>query len=91
MDTMLNPKQKQKVVTQHATHEGDTGSSEVQIALFTEEIEALTKHLKKHSKDNSSRTGLLKMVAKRKRLLDYLKKEAPTRYSKIVKELELKK
>ncbi len=88
---MLNPKQKQKVVTLHATHEGDTGSSEVQIALFTEEIEALTKHLKKHSKDNSSRTGLLKMVAKRKRLLDYLKKEAPARYTKIVKELELKK
>ena len=88
---MLNPKQKQKVVTRHATHEGDTGSSEIQIALFTEEIEALTKHLKKHTKDNSSRRGLLKMVAKRKRLLDYLKKEAPIRYNKIVKELELKK
>lgn len=91
MKLMLNPKQKQRVVTQHAMHEGDTGSSEVQIALFTEEIEALAKHLKKHSKDNSSRTGLLKMVAKRKRLLDYLKKESPTRYTKIVKELELKK
>ena len=88
---MLNPKQKQKVITRHAAHNGDTGSSEVQIALFTEEIEALAKHLKKHPKDNSSRTGLLKMVAKRKRLLDYLKKEAPSRYTKIVKELELKK
>jgi len=88
---MLNPKQKQKVVTKHATHEGDTGSSEVQIALFTEEIEALAKHLKKHSKDNSSRTGLLKMVATRKRLLDYLKKEAPSRYAKIIKELDLKR
>lgn len=88
---MLNPKQKVKVVNEHALHEGDTGSSEVQIALFTEEIGALTKHLKKHTKDNSSRRGLLKMVAKRKRLLDYLKKEAPARYTKIIKELDLKK
>ena len=88
---MLNPKQKQKIVTKHSLHEGDTGSSEVQIALFTTEIEALTKHLRKHPKDNSSRRGLLKMVAKRKRLLDYLKKEAPARYNKIVKGLELKK
>jgi small subunit ribosomal protein S15 len=88
---MLAPKQKQKIISRYSVHEKDTGSSEVQIALFTEEIEALTKHLKKHPKDNSSRRGLLKMVAKRKRLLDYLKKEAPTRYNKIVKELELKK
>jgi len=88
---MLNPKTKTKIVTEHATHEGDTGSAEVQIALFTQEIESLSKHLKKHLKDNSSRTGLLKMVAKRKRLLDYLKKESATRYSKIVKELGLKK
>lgn len=88
---MLNPKTKQKIVSQHAQHEGDTGSAEVQIALFTEEIEALAKHLKKHLKDNSSRTGLLKMVSKRKRLLDFLKKEAPARYAKIAKELGLKK
>ena len=91
MKSVLNPKQKQKVITEHALHEGDTGSAEVQIALFTEEIEALAKHLKKHAKDNSSRRGLLKMVAKRKRLLDYLKKEAPARHAKIIKELELKK
>ena len=88
---MLKPKTKQKIVGQHALHEGDTGSAEVQIALFTQEIEVLAKHLKKHVKDNSSRTGLLKMVAKRRRLLDYLKKEAPTRYGKIIKELDLKK
>lgn len=88
---MLRPKVKQKIVGQHAKHEGDTGSAEVQIALFTEEIEVLSKHLKKHLKDNSSRTGLLKMVAKRRRLLDYLKKESPTRHSKIVKKLGLKK
>ena len=88
---MLNTKVKQKIVGQHAKHEKDTGSAEVQIALFSEEIESLAKHLKKHQKDNSSRTGLLKMVSKRKRLLDYLKKEAPTRHAKIVKELGLKK
>ena len=88
---MLNPKTKQKIVGQHAQHENDTGSAEVQIALFTREIEVLAKHLKKHQKDNSSRTGLLKMVSKRKRLLDYLKKESPVRYEKIAKELGLKK
>ncbi len=88
---MLNPKQKTKIVNQHALHQGDTGSAEVQIAIFTQEIESLAKHLKKHLKDNSSRTGLLKMVSKRKRLLDYLKKEDQTRYSKIIKELGLKK
>ncbi|MBI2669898.1 MAG: 30S ribosomal protein S15 [Candidatus Yanofskybacteria bacterium] len=90
-EKVLNTKTKQKIVGQHAKHEGDTGSAEVQIALFTEEIEVLSKHLKKHQKDNSSRTGLLKMVAKRKRLLDYLKKESPTRHAKIIKELGLKK
>ena len=88
---MLNSKLKLKIVGQHAKHEKDTGSAEVQIALFTQEIEVLAKHLKKHQKDNSSRTGLLKMVSKRKRLLDYLKKESPTRHAKIVKELGLKK
>lgn len=88
---MLNPKQKTKIMSEHAIHQGDTGSAEVQIALFTEEIESLTKHLKKHAKDNSSRTGLLKMVAKRRRLMDYLKKESETRYGKIVKDLGLKK
>lgn len=88
---MLKSKVKQKIVSEHAKHEKDTGSAEVQIALFTQEIESLSKHLKKHQKDNSSRTGLLKMVSKRKRLLDYLKKESPTRHAKIVKELGLKK
>lgn len=91
MNPMLKTKEKTKIVGKHATHEGDTGSPEVQVALFTEEIERLAKHLKKHAKDNSSRTGLLKMVAKRKRLMDYLQKESPTRYSRIVKELGLKK
>lgn len=88
---MLNAKDKGKIIGKHSIHEKDTGSPEVQIALFSAEIERLAKHLKKHIKDNSSRTGLLKMVAKRKRLMDYLQKESPSRYGKVVKELSLKK
>ena len=88
---MLKPKQKTKIITKHKTHEKDTGSSEVQIAIFTEQISQLAKHLKKHPKDNHSRRGLLKMVAKRKKMLDYLKDENEKRYKKIVKKLELKR
>ena len=88
---MLTPKQKAKLIEAHRTHEKDTGSPESQIALFSSEIEALSRHLKKHTKDNSSRVGLLKMVAKRKRLLDYLKRTGPKRYDKLVAKLGLKK
>lgn len=88
---MLNSKQKSGIISKHGIHEKDTGSADVQVALFSEEIERLAKHLKKHVKDNSSRTGLLKMVAKRRRLLEFLKKESPKRYEKIIKELGLKK
>lgn len=88
---MLNPKKKAKLLQEHRIHEKDTGSPESQIALFTAEIEALTKHLKKHVKDNSSRIGLLKMVAKRKRLMDYLKRIDPKRYERLAKRLDLKK
>lgn len=88
---MLTPQQKTKILTQYRVHEKDTGSPEAQIALFSEEIVHLTKHLKKHGKDNSSRMGLLKMVAKRKRLLDYLKREDPKRHASILKKLGLGK
>ena len=88
---MLNHKQKSGIISKYSLHEKDTGSAAVQVALFSEEIEKLTKHLKKHVKDNSSRTGLLKMVAKRRRLLDFLKKESPKKYAKTIKELGLKK
>lgn len=88
---MLTTKQKAKLLEQHRIHEKDTGSPESQIALFSTEIGALTKHLKKHVKDNSSRIGLLKMVAKRKRLLDYLKRQDATRYEQLIKKLGLKK
>jgi small subunit ribosomal protein S15 len=87
---MLTPKQKSKLLAEHRIHEKDTGSPESQIAIFTTEIEALTKHLKKHAKDNSSRVGLLKMVAKRKRLLDYLKRSDEKRYAKLTSKLGLK-
>lgn len=88
---MIDPKSKTKIIKQYSVHEKDTGSADVQVALFTEEIERLARHLKKHVKDNSSRTGLLKMVSKRRRLLEYLKKTAPKRYAKVVKDLGLKK
>ena len=88
---MLKPKKKLKLIEEFKSHEKDTGSSEVQIAIFTEQINQLVKHLKKHPKDNHSRRGLLKMVSKRKRLLDYLKNEDEKRYKSIIKKLELKK
>jgi len=88
---MLKPTKKTKIIKEYKVHDKDTGSSEVQIAIFTKQIEELTKHLKKHSKDNHSRLGLLKMVAKRKRLLDYLKSEDEKRYKKIIKKLGLKR
>jgi len=87
---MLTPKQKAKLLAEHRIHDKDTGSPESQIAIFSTEIEALTKHLKKHAKDNSSRVGLLKMVAKRKRLLDYLKRSDEKRYAKLTSKLGLK-
>lgn len=88
---MLNAQQKSKIIEKHAEHAKDTGSAEVQIALFTQEIERLSKHLKKHQKDNSSRTGLLKMVGKRRRLLEYLRKHQPEKHTQVIKELGLKK
>ena len=85
----LTTQQKSKVLEQVRIHDKDTGSAEAQIALFTKEIESLAKHLKKHGKDNSSRLGLLKMVAKRKRLTDYLKREYPKRHNTLAKKLGL--
>lgn len=88
---MLTPKQKTKIIGGIKLHERDTGSAEVQVGLLSEEIKRLVKHLKSHLKDNHSRRGLLKMVSKRKRLLDYLKRESSKRYNSIVKKLKLKK
>lgn len=89
MFAMLTKDDKIKVLKSVQLHEKDTGSAEAQVALFSEEIIRLTKHLKKHQKDNSSRLGLLKMVAKRKRLLDLLKREAPKRHAALIKKIGL--
>lgn len=72
-DMSLTKDQKEEVVAKFALHEGDTGSPEVQIALLTKQIEELSEHLKQHKKDNHSRRGLLNMVGKRRRLIQYLK------------------
>lgn len=86
----LNAKQKQKVTKDVVRHEKDTGSPEYQIALFTETIKKLTAHLKKNAKDFHSRRGLLKMVSKRKKLMDYLKKTKEKNYKALIKKLGLK-
>jgi len=82
---------KQEVITKFKTHEGDTGSPEVQIALISERINHLTGHFKIHLKDHQSRAGLLKLVGHRRRLLDYLRKKNLDRYRKVTKELGLRK
>ncbi len=88
---MLKQNKKSKIIQEHKAHGTDTGSSEVQIAIFTQQVKELAKHLKEHPKDNHSRRGLLKMVSKRRRLLDYLKKEDEKAYKKLIKKLGLKK
>jgi small subunit ribosomal protein S15 len=82
---------KKAVVDKYKTHEGDTGSPEVQVALLTERINYLTEHFKTHSKDHHSRRGLLKIVGQRRRMLDYLKSKDPERYTKLIKDLGIRK
>lgn len=88
---MLKPRQKSTIIKEYQLHEKDTGSADVQVAILTKEIERLTTHLKKHPKDNHSRRGLLKMVSRRRRLLEFLEKKDPKRYVKTTKKLGLKK
>ena len=88
---MLKTKEKSKIIEKNKTHQTDTGSTEIQVAILSEEIDQLAKHLKKHPKDNHSRRGLLGMVSKRKHLLSYLAKEDEKRYNSLIKKLELKK
>ncbi|MEK7198121.1 MAG: 30S ribosomal protein S15 [Patescibacteria group bacterium] len=88
---MLTTKEKQKIIEKTKTHQTDSGSAEVQVGILTEEIEQLTKHLKKHSKDNHSRRGLLGMVSKRKKMLSYLQETNEKRYNSLIKKLGLKK
>jgi small subunit ribosomal protein S15 len=88
---MLKKNKKEKIIKEHGIHEKDTGSVDVQIALLSEEIEKLVSHLKKNPKDVHSKRGLIGMVIKRKKLLNYLKKESEERYLAIIKKIGLKK
>jgi small subunit ribosomal protein S15 len=86
----LDVAEKSELMKEFETHEGDTGSPEVQIAIFDKRIKQLQEHLSTHKHDQSSRRGLLKLVGKRRRLLKYLRKKHPTRYREIVKRLGLR-
>jgi small subunit ribosomal protein S15 len=88
---MLEKEEKEKIIEKYKLHKFDTGSYEVQIALLTEEIRRLVLHLKKYKKDFASKKGLLKMVAKRKKLLNLLKKESEKRYKSLIEKLGIEK
>ena len=80
----ITPDVKEALIKEYATKEGDTGSPEVQVAILTSRINTLTEHFKEHKKDNHSRRGLLKMVALRRKLLDYVKKKDVSRYQSLI-------
>ena len=82
---------KQEIIAKHARHEGDTGSPEVQIAVLTAEITALNDHLRIHKKDHHSRRGLLKMVGRRRHLLNYLRDKDIQRYRELIKSLGIRR
>ena len=88
---VLATDQKKNLIEKHKLHEADTGSPEVQIAILTERINYLTKHLQEHKKDHHSRRGLLKMVGQRRALLNYLKQKNFDRYREIVEKLGLRR
>lgn len=87
----ITPERKQQLIAEYARQEGDTGSSEVQVALLTERINNLTEHLRINLKDHHSRRGLLKMVGHRRRLLAYLQRKDMQRYKKVIASLNLRK
>ena len=88
---MLAPTRKSEIISQYRTHDSDTGSPEVQIAILSERIGELTEHFKTHAKDHASRRGLLMLVSKRRRLLDYLKTNDSDRYREVIGKLGLRK
>ncbi|GKH45935.1 MULTISPECIES: 30S ribosomal protein S15 [Anaerotruncus] len=88
---MIRKEEKQEVILQNATHEGDTGSPEVQVAILTKRIADLTEHLKTHKKDHHSRRGLFKMIGQRRNLLNYLAKKDINRYRALIAKLGLRK
>ena len=87
----ITAEKKQELMKEYATKEGDTGSPEVQIAILTSRITTLTEHFKTHKKDNHGRRGLLKMVALRRKLLDYLKAKEESRYTNLIKSLGIRR
>ncbi|MBI4090968.1 MAG: 30S ribosomal protein S15 [Candidatus Komeilibacteria bacterium] len=87
---MLNRQKKERIIQKFRTHKSDTGSAEVQIAILTAEIKELSKHLKDHKKDFSSRRGLLRKVSQRRKLLRYLRKDNEKSFAKLIKNLKLK-
>ena len=87
----ITAEEKQRVMKDFATKEGDTGSAEVQVAILTNRITTLTEHFKTHKKDNHGRRGLLKMVARRRKLLDYLKSKDEGRYQDLIKRLGIRR
>lgn len=91
MSVSVSPVRKQETIKQYRAHESDTGSPEVQIALLSERIAHLTEHLRVHHLDHHSRRGLLKMVGKRRSLLDYLRRKDFDRYHKLIKSLGLRR
>ena len=88
---MLTTEAKLAVIKEYATHEGDTGSPEVQVAILTSRIQYLTEHLKEHKKDHHSRRGLLKLVGQRRNMLDYLRRKEIERYRSLIERLGLRK
>ena len=88
---MLTTEAKLAVIKEYATHEGDTGSPEVQVAILTSRIQYLTEHLKEHKKDHHSRRGLLKLVGQRRNMLDYLRRKDIERYRSLLERLGLRK
>ena len=87
----LNKDRKTDIITSYRTHDSDTGSPEVQVAILSERIGYLTEHFKTHAKDHHSRRGLLKLVGQRRRLLDYLKAKDVERYADLIKKLGIRK
>ena len=87
----LTQERKNEIINEYKTHESDTGSPEVQIAVLTEQINTLNEHLRMHKKDHHSRRGLLKMVGKRRNLLTYLRNKDVTRYRELINKLGLRR
>ena len=88
---MISSAQKQTAISEYRTHDKDTGSSDVQVALLTERINGLSDHFKTHKKDHHSRRGLLKLVSQRRRLLTYLRRTEPKRYQALIQRLGLRR